>query len=444
MAVNRIFGAIGVTGTNGLVEIASSYLTDNDVAVVEDSGVVRFYSYDSGSSATDNSGTIKTIIAPTDNVGRWLNISPERFTSDIVVDASNNIIVNEMFANTGSNMVIRYNDGSGVYIQIGPTTITLSGAVIVTGTARFNEIPRVQDELTDVPTQDYHLTTKKYVDDTISVVDHNVLSNRGLDSAHTQYTLVDGTRAFTGPISGIDPVSDSHLVTRSYLNDNYVNVTGDTVTGSLIISGDLTVNGTTTTLNSTTLQIDDKNIELGTVTTPSDATADGGGITLKGSTDKTIIWQNSDNTWHFNQGIDTIALSVDNISLDANTITTTSGDLTLNATTNLVKVGSNIIFNSSTGQVSATSYITTSLESTKTNIEAFNGDAIALINSTDIKTFNFINDPTNKLRVGFIADYTNSILSGKDQDSFDIANTIGVLLKAVQQLSDEIERLKGE
>ena len=52
----------------------------------------------------------------------------------------------------------------------------------------------------------------------------------------------------------------------------------------------MTVNGTTTTINSTTLTVDDKNVVLGDVETPTDTTADGGGITLKGATDKTFNW----------------------------------------------------------------------------------------------------------------------------------------------------------
>ena len=66
---------------------------------------------------------------------------------------------------------------------------------------------------------------------------------------------------------------------------------------SLTLSGDLTVNGTTTTINSTTLAVDDKNIVLGDVATPSDVTADGGGITLKGATDKTFNWVDSTDSW---------------------------------------------------------------------------------------------------------------------------------------------------
>ena len=77
-----------------------------------------------------------------------------------------------------------------------------------------------------------------------------------------------------------------------------------TATGvNLTLSGDLTVNGTTSTINSTTLTVDDKNIEIGSVASPSDSTADGGGITLKGGTDKTITWTNSTDSWDFNQHV---------------------------------------------------------------------------------------------------------------------------------------------
>ena len=81
-----------------------------------------------------------------------------------------------------------------------------------------------------------------------------------------------------------------------------------TATGvNLTLSGNLTVNGTTTTIDTTNLDVEDKNITIGKVSTPSDATADGGGITLKGASDKTINWVNSTDYWTFNQGIETTA-----------------------------------------------------------------------------------------------------------------------------------------
>lgn len=74
-----------------------------------------------------------------------------------------------------------------------------------------------------------------------------------------------------------------------------------TFDNNVTIQGDLTVNGTTTTIDTTTLVVEDKNIEMGAVSTPTDATADGGGITLKGSTDKTINWVDATDAWTFSE-----------------------------------------------------------------------------------------------------------------------------------------------
>ncbi|CAB4242142.1 hypothetical protein UFOVP222_27 [uncultured Caudovirales phage] len=67
--------------------------------------------------------------------------------------------------------------------------------------------------------------------------------------------------------------------------------------GDVTVGGNLTVNGTTTTINSTTISVDDINIELGSIATPTDTTANGGGITLHGATDKTITWDSANANW---------------------------------------------------------------------------------------------------------------------------------------------------
>ena len=81
--------------------------------------------------------------------------------------------------------------------------------------------------------------------------------------------------------------------------------TGSSASDTVTIAGHLTVNGTTTTINSTTLQIDDKQIELAHSPSGSegdDAAVDGGGIILKSSdSDKEIKWVNADDAWTFNQ-----------------------------------------------------------------------------------------------------------------------------------------------
>ena len=106
-------------------------------------------------------------------------------------------------------------------------------------------------------------------------------------------------------------VADGGTMTfESYISGSWVAmmtlVPNGTATDSAItFAGDFTVSGDTTTVNTETLLVEDKNIELGKVGSPSDSTADGGGITLKGSTDKTILWENDTDSWNFNQNIET-------------------------------------------------------------------------------------------------------------------------------------------
>jgi hypothetical protein len=69
------------------------------------------------------------------------------------------------------------------------------------------------------------------------------------------------------------------------------------ITGTTTIAGDLTVTGTTTNINTTNLVVEDKNIVLADVASPTDVTADGGGITLTGATNKTFNWVDATDAW---------------------------------------------------------------------------------------------------------------------------------------------------
>ena len=68
-----------------------------------------------------------------------------------------------------------------------------------------------------------------------------------------------------------------------------------TVGGNLVVTGNLTVDGTTTTINTSNLTVEDKNIVIANVPNPTNASADGAGITIKGTTDKTISYSNQYN-----------------------------------------------------------------------------------------------------------------------------------------------------
>ena len=100
--------------------------------------------------------------------------------------------------------------------------------------------------------------------------------------------------SFASQKVGINNISPAHAL----------DVAGSAqVSSNLTVGGDLTVNGTMTTINTATMTVDDNNIEINAVASPSDANCDGGGITLKGTTDKTISWANSTDSWQYNQGI---------------------------------------------------------------------------------------------------------------------------------------------
>jgi len=107
-------------------------------------------------------------------------------------------------------------------------------------------------------------------------------------------------------------------------------ITATTFNSDVTVENELTVNGN--------LIVKNKNIELRSIASPTDATADGGGITLKGTTDKTFNYVNSTGLWTANIGIEaasftgpaatattaSTAASVGYMGVPQSTITTTS------------------------------------------------------------------------------------------------------------------------
>ena len=120
----------------------------------------------------------------------------------------------------------------------------------------------------------------------------------------TNYTVSGTALTFTASLVDTDEVDVHHMSIRStvsHVADG--SVTSAKLDDNITIAGNLTVSGNTTTITSTTLTVDDKNIELAATDSPSDSTADGGGITLKGTTDKTILYEKDTKSWDFNQKI---------------------------------------------------------------------------------------------------------------------------------------------
>jgi hypothetical protein len=157
-------------------------------------------------------------------------------------------------------------------ITIGGSATTIAGLSSVTSTTFVGALTGNASTATSAAT----LTTARNI---------NGVSFNG--SADITVTAAAGTLSGNTLNSGVTASSLTSVGTLTTL----------TTSGNVTIGGDLTVNGTTTTINSTTITVDDKNLELGAIASPTDTSADGAGITVKGATDKTFNWVNATAAW---------------------------------------------------------------------------------------------------------------------------------------------------
>ena len=132
---------------------------------------------------------------------------------------------------------------------------------------------------------------------------------------------ITGDKTFSGVVIVATPTANTHAATKAYVDSSLPTLTGTTnqiayssgtislaanvvTPGNLTVTGDLLVQGNTTTLNTSTLVVEDKNVVIANVAVPDDTTADGAGITVKGTTDKTLNWVDATDAWtsseHFN------------------------------------------------------------------------------------------------------------------------------------------------
>ena len=99
-------------------------------------------------------------------------------------------------------------------------------------------------------------------------------------------------------------------------------------------AGNVTFNGTTTTIDTATLSVEDANIGIGSVTTPTNTTANGGGLTLFAGADgdKTFTW-NSDtvkSNWNVSGGFLAVPGGLDTSGLLRENVNITAGKLSDN------------------------------------------------------------------------------------------------------------------
>ena len=185
-----------------------------------------------------------------------------------------------------------------------------------------------------------------------SFTDTNTVTRLGVNGQN--YT--DGDLNLIG--TGAATITQSGRTFTINVNDDNTTYTGEsvTITGDnkikigqpvgpndpvtfqqVTVSGNLIVQGTTTTSNTVTVTTLDKFINLNDVVIPTDAVADGGGIRLKGDSPHTILWSNTDDSWtsseHFNLA------SGRTYKIDGDEVVTSTGLENIIRASNLESVG---------------------------------------------------------------------------------------------------------
>ena len=236
-------------------------------------------------------------------------------------------------------------------------------------------------------------------------VDGILYYGKGADGNGDATTIpaIGGDGAFVS-LTGNQTISGTKTITGTLALAGATLSGNATFSNNLTITGDLTVNGTTTTINSTTLTVDDKNIVLGDVAAPTDAGADGGGISLKGTTDKTFNWIDATDSWTSSENIELAsgkAFRINGASvLDSSTL---GSGVTASSLTSVGTIGTGTwqgttigVAYGGTGQTSYTEGqlligntaggLTKAALTAGTNVSITNGNGAITINATDTNT----------------------------------------------------------
>lgn len=273
-------------------------------------------------SSTFTGDTITGASSPVINLTQTWNttqsVSGIKFTLTNTASDKGSLILD---LRSGSNKFGVNGDGSLIQVLASPNM-----ARDIVGTTGSRHVREYQD-LNDASVQGldaskiewgftwngkWDTTTSTYLKDRNNVNDHAIM-NRLTNGYKNDWWFSDGTSP--GPISWVNkirwdfPAGTYQFVgalSSTSLSTGTLSSTSLTVTNDVVIGGDLTVNGTTVTMNTSVLDVEDINITLGKVAVPSDTTANGGGITLLGSTNKTITWNQSNDDWTFSHDVNLV------------------------------------------------------------------------------------------------------------------------------------------
>jgi hypothetical protein len=256
------------------------------------------------------------------------------------------------------------------------------------------------------------------------------LSNTGTEGGTFTVTNA-GVTGLSGTANEIEVSGSTGSVTIG-LPDSVTVTTDLSVGGNATITGNLTVNGTVSTINSTTVTVDDKNLELGSTASPSDATADGGGITLKGTTDKTLNWVDATDAWTSSEHLN--LLTGKDFKINGTSVlssTTLGSGVTGSSLTSLGTIGTGVWQGTAVGvSYGGTGATDTSTARTNlglaigTNVQAYDATLAALANVSVSADTLIYGTGTDTFSTATLSSFARTILD--DADAATSRGTLGL------------------
>ena len=213
--------------------------------------------------------------------------------------AATKLYVDSAVSNATTTFTLAGDGGTSQTITSGDT-LTISGGTGLTATAGATDTITINLDNTAVTAATYGNASAV---GSFTVDAQGRLTNAA--STSISITASQVSDRATNLVTGLTGTANEIAVSNSGVGAVTLSLPANvTISNNLTVSGDLIVNGNTTTLNTATIVVEDKNIVLANVESPTDTTADGAGFTIKGATDKTLNWVDATDAWtsseHFN------------------------------------------------------------------------------------------------------------------------------------------------
>jgi hypothetical protein len=369
------------------------------------------------------------------NPTSYSKILTANLISDSVTSTSQSTVASSLAANTLSNAIVTANTNLRNYTD---------GAITTANT-----------------------NLRNYTDGAITTANTNL-------RLYTNSVVTANNLALTNYTNSV--VTANNLASTNYANSTFVRLSSgpQTITGDLILAGNFTVSGTTTTVNTQELNIADAIITLNSDVPPSTSPSESAGVSVnRGSAaNVSIIWNEATDRWTFtndgsvysNIGSSAAESYANSAYLHANSAFTKSNasivlsnDTTTNATRYisftpstsgsigaLTVSSTKLSFNPSSGRVTATDFFASSDRNLKTDIETIE-NALTLVNKLRGVTFTW--KESGVPGMGVIAQEAEEIIPEVVYEvdgvkSVSYGNLIGLLIESIKELTQEVDYLK--